>query len=590
MQIPQEILPQHLAHKLLSLGLEHGDEWKEIPVSSKEFFDKYLDEPCYPLQQEFIDKMLGTNPTQWDITYQEGIALIGKGGGKDRTIAKLLVYLCYKIECLADPQKFFENSSIDIINISLNAKLAKKVFFKYFTALLRKARIPAYAEQKDKDRINWFVEHGLDLRNDVLDREVVFPNGLVCHSLDSTDYSFEGLNVLVAIFDEVGGFIPDKAKEIYDAVTDTQTSRYGTKRKTLLLSFPRDKNDFMMMRFQESSSELTTFRTRGASWEWNLKRKKEDFKDKYAKDPEQAKRVYECICDASEGGYFKFKDQLQYIFKNTESQNPVMGDYVIVKSLKVLQFKQNFIPDSNATYFIHVDTAKGKEGGDCAGFCMAHYVPKVKAKVSDEHIKKLLALEGLNLADYKGKESLGVKVDLYFQIKAPRGGEIIFDDILEFIINLKRGLKFNIKKATFDGYQSLSLIQNLKRFGIESEELSVDRNNEPYDSLKNIVYRGVLDTYPNFVALRELEELLITEKAKIDHPSESFRRSGEEGDKKGSKDVADALAGAVHNCLIELPPEVRMWFSTNSQMNLSPQQEIALKDQEKLIRYGQRPH
>lgn len=587
-------LRQNDVHFLLdNVGIVN-DVWKERPVTATEFFETYLNEPCYPEQQKFIDSVLGENPLEWNTHYQEAIALIGKGGGKDRTIAKLLIYLCYKLQCLKNPQRFLnekapDDDSIDIVNISLNSKLAKKVFFKYFTSMVRKCRYPAIQGQREQDRKNWFVTHGLDFKKHILDREVVFPGNITCHSLDSTEYSFEGLNVLVCVFDEVGGFLPEKAKEIYEAVTDTQFSRFAEKRKTLLLSFPRDKNDFMMIRYRESEHEPGTFRIRAATWEWNLRRKKSDFADKYTKNPEAAKRVYEGICDVSEGGYFKFKEQLEYVIKNNNNQNPIKGDLVIIRSLKVLEFKPFFVSDPNAIYFIHGDTAKGKEGGDCFGFCMAHFVPKMKTNISDIHIKKLLDLEGLDLTSYKNIESFGIKIDLYFQLKAPRGGEILFDDVLEFILNLKKGGNFNIKKVTFDGYQSLNLIQNLNKAGIEAEELSVDKNTEPYDTLKSVIYRGVLETYPNFVALRELDELLFTDRGKIDHPVESFRRSSEEGDKRGSKDVADSMAGAVHSCLSSMPSSATMWFGGITQNEISSSQEkIQRQEQEKLIRYGQR--
>ena len=495
---------------------------------------------------------------------------------------------------MKDAQKFFgktEGDNIDIVNICLNAKLAKKVFFKYFVSMLKKCKYPVLPGQRKAERKNWFVEHGLDFKKSVLDREVVFPGNITCHSLDSTDYSFEGLNVLVVVFDEVGGFIPEKAKEIYDAVTDTQHSRFADARKTILISFPRDKNDFMMIRYREAASEPKTFRVLAKTWEWNLQRKKEDFEDKYLKNPEAAKRVYECIVDVSEGGYFKYKEQLEFAIKNNTNENPIVGNFVIVKSLKALQFKPFFIADPGASYMIHIDTAKGKEGGDAAGFCMAHYIPRMKTNISEAYIQKLLDLEGMDYRPYQGMESFGVKIDLYFQIKAPRGGEIIFDDILEFIINLKKGLHFNIKKATFDGYQSLSLIQNLNKHGIMSEELSADRTTEPYDSLKSVIYRGVLSTYPNFVALRELDELLINEKGKIDHPVQSFRRSAEENDDRGSKDLGDAMAGAIHNCLKEIPPDARMWFASSQQENsTSPQEQVQRHEQAKLLRYGERPH
>lgn len=549
-----------------------------------------MGEPCYPEQQAFIDKMLGTDPLEWDVTYQEGMALVGKGGGKDRAIAKLLVYLCYKIECLIDLQAFFDNASVDVVNISLNAKLAKRVFFKYFTTFVKRCRLPAVPGQRDADRKNWFMEHGLDLKRDILDREVTFPNGLTCHSLDSTEYSFEGLNVIFAVLDEVGGFIPAKAREIYDAVTDTQTSRSKKYMKTLLLSYPRDPNDFMMVHYNESKNDSSVYRVKATTWSWNTRKKKNDFIKQYTSNPERARRVYECECESGEGGYFKYKEQLQYIINYGGMENPIVDDLLIVKSLKAIRFKKFFAPVPGAKYRVHVDTAKGKEGGDAAGFAMGHYVPKMAMKLSPDHIRKLKDLEGIDMSSFSGRESIGVRMDLAFQIRAPRGGEIIFDDILEFVIYLKHVLKFNIVKVTFDGYQSLSLIQNLKRAGIDSEELSVDRTSEPYDSLKSVIYRGVLDSYPNFVVLRELEELVVDDRGKVDHPAESYRRSMEEGDKRGSKDVSDAEAGVVHGCLSEIPPEVRFWVSSQpGPVTGSTPEEIQKSNQERLVRYGERP-
>jgi len=110
--------------------------WKIEPVSPEEFFNTFLKEPCYPLQQDFVDNVLGTKGPEWDTTFTEGQALVGKGGGKDRTIAKILTYVVYKLLCMKNPQEYLDlggfGAAIDLGNVSINSRLAKDVFFKNF--------------------------------------------------------------------------------------------------------------------------------------------------------------------------------------------------------------------------------------------------------------------------------------------------------------------------------------------------------------------------------------------------------------------------------------------------------------------------
>ncbi len=89
-------------------SFEVKDEtWEVEPVNPTTFFKDFVHEPCYPHQQTFVDRVLGTQAKEWNSEYTEGIALIGKGGGKDRTIAKILTYAIYKLLCMRNPQRFF---------------------------------------------------------------------------------------------------------------------------------------------------------------------------------------------------------------------------------------------------------------------------------------------------------------------------------------------------------------------------------------------------------------------------------------------------------------------------------------------------
>jgi len=527
----------------------HDALWQEKPVSPVTFFEKFLHEACYPEQQKFVDAVLGQNGEEWDIKYDEAIALCGKGSGKDRTIAKILTYCIYKLLCMRNPQRFLglndtdidgPESAIDIGNVSLNARLAKDVFFKNFVAMIKSTTNP-------KTGNNWFEEHGLHFQKDILTREIKFPKGITAYSLDSEEYTGEGLNLLVIVFDEVGGFEPKKADDLYRALVSTQKTRFGNKRKTLLLSYKRNDNDFMMIRYQQAAEEKRTFRVKAATWIWNIKRSKDDFIEDYVKNPEDSKRVYECEGSTAEEGYFKYKQRIKEII-NPNRVNPTQKNLWWTDDILKLKFKDFFAPLKNERYFIHVDLAKGKLSGDYGGFALGHAVRNQSIKLSEEYIKSLIQAEGFGITKVIDQKQPAVVIDLVLQLRARPGQEIIFDEIRQFIQSLRR-VGFFVQETTFDGWQSTDSIQLLKKSGINAEVQSVDRNTEAYDTLKEQIYKGLLDIYQHPTFIRECEELIRTNSSKVDHPEFSYRRSVEEGRMAGSKDVSDAVAGCVNLCI-----------------------------------------
>jgi len=159
-------------HELHDPSKPYDPVWKEIPVSYQKFFDAktgFVREPFYPKQGEFAGAMLGEKPKEWATEYDEGIAFWGKGSGKDRTAAKILLYVCYKLMCMRNPMEYLSEGSeelpsvedkLEVGNVCINARLAKDVFFKYFVMLLRACKNPETGD-------NWFVERGLNLRRDI---------------------------------------------------------------------------------------------------------------------------------------------------------------------------------------------------------------------------------------------------------------------------------------------------------------------------------------------------------------------------------------------------------------------------------------
>jgi len=579
------------AGRAASQGLRIQDDvWEEIPVTAKEFFEKFLHEPCYPEQQKFVDAALGTDPLIWDRNFPELLALIGKGGGKDRTISKILCFCVYKLMCMRNPQKMLgindndlgsPESAIDIGNVSLNARLAKDVFFKNFLAMIRATRNP-------KTNKNWFEEHGVDLKKDILANSIRFPKAITAYSLDSEEYTGEGLNLCIVVFDEVGGFEPAKASTLYTALVSTQKTRFGDRRKTLLLSYKRDDNDFMMIRYQQAEKEPRTFRVRAATWVWNPKRSKADFADDYIKNPEESKRIYECEGSTAAEGYFKYKSRIKDSI-NPNRTNPIVGDLIWTNAPLELKFKDFFVPIKNQPYFVHVDLAKGKESGDYLGFALGHFVRNQNVKLSESYIQELTKVEGFTMAHLTGLKQTSVIIDLVLQVRARPGQEIVFDEIRQFIQGLQK-VGFNIKMVTYDGWQSVDSIQILNKSGITTELQSVDRNTEAYDTLKEQVYKGLLDIYDHPVYVRECEELIRTPNSKVDHPELSYRRSIEEGRMEGSKDVSDAVAGCVNNCIKNAKASFSAGVAGASRVNNEGVRRNPADDErDKLTFYGRRP-
>jgi len=170
-----------------------------------------------------------------------------------------------------------------------------------------------------------------------------------------------------------------------------------------------------------------------------------------------------------------------------------------------------FRGDSRRRYFLHIDLALVR---DACGVAMAHRVDDV------------------------------VTVDLIHRITGSREREIDIGEVRSLVLELHaRG--FKIGKVTYDQFQSASSIQELRKRGIESDTLSVDSTLGPYETLKELAYSGRLRFYQHDVFLNELQRLELVEGRKVDHAP------------RGSKDCADAVAGAVFHAVNE--EEARMF-------------------------------
>ena len=148
-----------------------------------------------------------------------------------------------------------------------------------------------------------------------------------------------------------------------------------------------------------------------------------------------------------------------------------------------------------------------------------------------------------------------VRLEWMLAISPPAIGEIPIIRCCEFIVFL-RDMGYQFCLVTMDSFQSRASLQHLTNEGIPCELLSVDKDDEAYVNVRNLIHNKKLLTYDYSIYTREMVNLVWDRsRHKIDHtPS-------------GSKDVADAGAGSVHNAIIHGPS-----FPTVESLSVRPEE------------------
>lgn len=482
------------------------------PVGIKDFIEskEYLDanNDCWPSIKRELIGLFNCEPTDLQLsTYSEFVFDAGIGTGKSFLISVLFSYLTYRLLCLRSPQATFQlaaGSTIALVNMSKNGMQAKKVVFGSI-----KARI---------DNSPWFQEYGQP--DPEVRSELRFPKDILIIPGNSEETAFLGFTIFGANLDEAAFFTDspgrDVAEEIYYALQRRITSRFEGYGLLGITSSPRYVDDFIETKMAETRTgkakhilgrTMETWNSRpddvralerGDSFGLVHPRTKEimqipnRYRYDFDKNPDKAWRDFGAVASLTLEAYIK-KYELVEAAVDPNMKDPFENG----------ELMEWFKPDPTKTYFVHVDLALSS---DACGFAMVH------------------------------KEGNLVKVDIAHQIRAKEHQEIDINEVKNLIFKLAdRG--FRIGKATYDQYQSASSIQDLNKRGIKSEILSVDRDIQAYETLKELIYEGRLKIYNSEILLTELKRLELVEGKKVDHPA------------KGSKDVSDAVAGATFNAI-----------------------------------------
>ena len=534
--------------------------FEENPVDVKTFVESsnYLGQP--PLSEiqyniveamsqiyykKDLENLMGTNDgsAYYDkYTKNEIILQLGKGSGKDFTSTVGCAYLVYKLLCLKDPAKYFGKPSgdaIDLINVAINAQQAKNVFFKGFKTKIESSP--------------WFAGKFYAKAD-----SIEFNKSITVYSGHSERESHEGLNLILAVLDEISGFASEvgtaneqgkTAENIYKAFRGSVDSRFPDLGKVALLSFPRYVGDFISKRYEDVIAEkevlekkhtfiinpalpednpdntfeinwdedhIKSYKFPGVlaikrpTWEVNPTRKIEDFKLSFFTDPGDALMRFACKPTYSSDAFFKQRDKLE---KCMSLRNPIDNNK---------RFDSSFKPDPEKIYYIHADLAQKHD----------------KCAVAIAHVDKWVNVQVLK--DYE-QISPVVIVDAVAWWEPKVEGPVNLSDVKNWIINLRRQ-GFNIGMVTFDRWQSFDIQQELKSVGIRTDTVSVAKKH--YEDFAMLVYeeRVAMPLIP--LLLEEMGELKIINDKKVDHP------------RKKSKDLADAVCGAVFGAISFTPKNV----------------------------------
>ena len=557
------------------------DHFQEIPVDARTFVEgeAYLGQPpLSDIQYDIVEAMsqiyrkedlislLGEEKgTQYynKYTKNEIILQLGKGSGKDFTSTVACSYIVYKLLCLKDPAKYFGKPSgdaIDLINVAINAQQAKNVFFKGF-----KSKI---------ERSPWFAG-----KYNAKADSVEFDKSITVYSGHSERESHEGLNLLLAVLDEISGFASEigtgndqgkTADNIYRAFRASVDSRFPDLGKVVLLSFPRYPGDFISERYdaviaEKESIEKThrfiinpilpeddpdnyfdiswdedqilsykypgVFALKKPTWEVNPTRKIDDFKIAFLTDIGDAMQRFACVPTFASDAFFKQSEKVRACMT---LRNPVDN---------FRRFDESFKPDPDKVYYVHADLAQKHD----------------KCAVAIAHVDKWVNIQVIN--NYEQVAPI-VVVDAVAWWEPKVEGPVNLSEVKMWIQNLRR-LGFNIGMVSFDRWQSFDIQNELKQVGMRTDTVSVAKKH--YEDMAMLVYEERLAMPAIELLFDELTQLKIMKNNRVDHP------------RKKSKDLADAVCGAIFGAISHTPKDQNQVVEVHT-ISDRPKQVDTLRD------------
>jgi intein/homing endonuclease len=485
----------------------------------------------------------------------------------------------YELSLMRNPQRSFglsADTQIIFAGFSVKEELAREVVLKNITGKL--------------DSSPYFAKH---FKPKVTQKNIRFPGNVMAVARATTDTAVLGMAVYMALMDEAD-FMPKRkrngsandrmvvtsmAKAIYDGLRRRIQGRFGRYGKIFLPCSKTTVESFLQTRIAEAAKDPRIFVSDYAQWEvkpdtysetsfWVLCGNENvasrivytqaemerlravlperttllEVPDNYltvfendldgslrdlggiatvAMSPffqqrESVQRIVDPklrhpfsvqVLDPSLGGYF----ESQIMVRNYEERDPYEGTRIVARP----------IINPYAPRYLHIDASTKQ----CAsGLVMLHQAGTVPL---------------MRTGGYTEQAPLYI-VDFALQVIPPPTGEIELGLFRRLIYDLT-DMGYPLVSVSLDQYQSVDTLQILGRQGYTTRRLSADWN--AYQALKNTIYEGRIKCYEYEPLMRELRSV------EADWEKRQIVKPLEYQGKQGSKDLSDALAGALRAIL-----------------------------------------
>ena len=559
-------------------------DFKEVPVSIDRFLcdSEYLGESndngnqIYPGWWDAYHSVFDSQSDVYEVLLSGATRI-----GKTSSAVSMMCYMTYLLMCYRNPQKYFglkEVSRATIAFANLTKDLALGVAYREYHDTLIKSK--------------WFMDHGS--KNNSTTRPIFIPEGNQIEIVAASDGAhLLGMQLWACLMDEVNfakAGIKDitKSKEHMKKMYDTANARitgtfklqgrvygkmftcsskntdndylsehiekqldagnthmylfdrpqwevlpsyrFGTEKFYITVG-DRYKRGFVVPKENSDEEHLQEYRNEG----YKVLEVPADYEPNFRADYDIALRD---IAGISVVGAMGFITQEMLTPNISETRkNPFFRDYYEIGLQDNDTLERNFhievVPQElkRLPMNIHIDFAEVSDHIGIAGG-----VQDGTKNIVDPLTEKRITMPFF-------KEIFQVAIG------APRGDRMSFQKVINFIVWLKKN-GFNIGVVSTDQYQSSYVRENLAQQGFTCEKVSVDKTEDPYIGLRNLLQDQRLELVKH--DLQEVELIHLQRvNGVINHPPQSNSITNlpclENGyNSKGiGKDCADALCGCM---------------------------------------------